>query len=244
MRKTCLKAMAVAMPLFAVPGVAQNLVPNAGFEAMKGRLTALDQIGRAAGWGAVTLGHADLFSRDATDPDVRVPTNRYGSMEPAEGERYAGLFAWKDDGRFDAFQEGRQDPFAPGWNVYAEYIQVELDRSLEAGELVRVSFQAALAPQSDRAVSGLGVYCSPVALHGDHRRFLREKAQVASAAVLDRRGAWTEVSGTFEADGGERYLIIGTFPYVGFEAARTVEGPDNHYAYYYIDAVRVEPVIN
>lgn len=223
---------------------AQNLVPNGGFESVKGRVSAVDQIGRAAGWGAVTLGFADLFTRDAGHPDVVVPGNLYGSIEPVEGDRYAGLFAWKDDGRFTAHDEGRQDPFAPGWNVYAEYIQIELRRPLTEGEQVRVRFIAALAPMSDRAVSGLGAYCSPVALHGDHRRFLQEKAQVASATVLDQRGAWVEVSGTFEADGGERHLVIGTFPYVGFEAARLVDGPDNKYAYYYIDAVSVEPVIN
>lgn len=241
--RTLLLAVAALVPMFHAVR-AQELVPNGGFEQVKGKVTAPDQIGRAVGWEAVTLGYADLFSRDASDPDVGVPANQYGAMEPAEGDRYAGLFAWKDDGRFDAYQEGRQDPFAPGWNVYAEYIQVELVRALEAGETVRVRFRAALAPLSDRAVSGLGAYCSPVALHGDHRRFLREKAQVASATVMDRRGAWVEVDGTFEADGGERYLIIGTFPYVGFDATRIVEGPDNKFAYYYIDAVSVEPVIN
>ncbi|MBL8009058.1 MAG: hypothetical protein JNJ64_00515 [Flavobacteriales bacterium] len=225
-------------------GLAQNLVPNGGFESVRGKLSALDQIGRAEGWSPVTLGSADLFARDAGHPDVGVPGNLYGSLEPVEGDRYAGLFAWKDDGRFNAYEEGRQDPFAPGWNVYAEYIRIELTRPLVEGEQVRVRFKAALAPMSDRAVSGLGAYCSPVALHGDHRRFLQEKAQVASSVILDQWGVWVEVSGTFEADGGERHLVIGTFPYVGFEAARVVEGPDNKFAYYYIDAVSVEAVIN
>ena len=105
-------------------GLAQNLVPNGGFESVRGKLSALDQIGRAEGWSPVTLGSADLFARDAGHPDVGVPGNLYGSLEPVEGDRYAGLFAWKDDGRFNAYEEGRQDPFAPGWNVYAEYIRV------------------------------------------------------------------------------------------------------------------------
>lgn len=236
--------LTLATGLLCENGLAQNLVPNGGFEGTKGKVQAVDHIARATGWAAVTLGYAELFARDAADPDVAVPTNLYGRMEPVEGDRYAGLFAWKDDGRFNAFEEGRQDPFAPGWNVYAEYIQIELTRPLSAGEMVRVRFMAALAPMSDRAISGLGAYCSPVALQGDHRRFLREKAQVASSAVLDQRGVWVEVSGTFEADGGERHLVIGTFPYVGFEAARLVEGPDNKFAYYYIDAVSVESVTN
>lgn len=223
---------------------AQNLVPNGGFEVVKGKVSALDQIGRAEGWSAVTLGYADLFTREAGTPDASVPANLYGSLEPADGDRYAGLFAWKDDGRFNADEEGRQDPFATGWNVYAEYIRIELTRPLIEGEVVQVRFKAALAPMSDRAVSGLGAYCSPVVLQGNHRRFLQEKAQVASSVVLDRRGEWVDVSGTFEADGGERHLVIGTFPYVGFEAIRLVEGPDNKFAYYYIDAVSVEPVID
>jgi hypothetical protein len=42
------------------------------------------------------------------------------------------------------------------------------------------------------------------------------------------------------ADGGERFLIIGIFPYVGLETRNVVEGPDNQFAYYYIDAVSVK----
>ncbi len=220
--------------------VAQELVRNGSFEAVNGKITALDQVGKADGWQTVTLGFGDLFSRNTTAADVAVPANLYGSLEPADGDNYAGLFAWKDDGSFNPYEEGRQDPLAGGWNVYAEYIQIELASTLQEGDSVHVRFKAALAPMSDRAVSGLGAYCSPVPMKGSHRRFLQEKAQMAAETVLDKRGQWVEVSGTFEADGGERYLIIGTFPYVTFDAVRMVEGPDNKFAYYYIDAVSVK----
>ncbi|MBK8614563.1 MAG: hypothetical protein IPN85_14050 [Flavobacteriales bacterium] len=56
------------------------------------------------------------------------------------------------------------------------------------------------------------------------------------------RGTWTTVKDSFEADGGEAYLIIGVFPYVGFDTKRIIEGPDNQYAYYYLDQLDLKLV--
>jgi hypothetical protein len=49
-----------------------------------------------------------------------------------------------------------------------------------------------------------------------------------------------EVKGTFEADGGEKYITIGTFPAADFDTKRMIEGLDNKYAYYYIDGISVK----
>ena len=48
--------------------------------------------------------------------------------------------------------------------------------------------------------------------------------------------------GTFVADGKEQYIIVGVFPYVGLESKDMTEGPDNRYAYYYIDGISLKQV--
>jgi hypothetical protein len=162
-------------------------------------------------------------------------------MTPAEGQHYAGFFAWKDDVRRN-WSGGQEDPFRPGWNVYSEYVQAELVQPLLEGRTYELRFKVALSGNSDRAVSALGAYCSPEHLHYDHRRFLEEKPQVYTSEIMKEKGKWMEISGRFEADGGERFIVLGTFPYAGFETAQMVDGPDNQYAYYYLDGVSLKEV--
>ena len=244
---TVLKYLFVLLPLCvlgqdkgAAP-LANELVINGGFEDVDPRIPSMDGIGLASGWEHVTLGLPDLFSKQASTKTVGIPENLYGTLEPVEGDHYVGLFAWKDDVRRN-WGGGQEDPFRPGWNVYSEYIQSELKQPLEEGVEYEVSFRIALSGNSDRAVSGIGAYLSPAALHYDHRRFLEEKPQVSVSRILDERSTWVEVSGRFEADGGERFIVIGTWPYAGFETKNCTVGADNQYAYYYLDAISVTPV--
>ena len=60
--------------------------------------------------------------------------------------------------------------------------------------------------------------------------------------ILEERDKWVEVKGTFKADGGERFLILGTFPTALFETKRIIEGPDNQFPYYYLDHIVVNEV--
>jgi hypothetical protein len=50
------------------------------------------------------------------------------------------------------------------------------------------------------------------------------------------------VKGTFKAEGGERYLIIGTFPTAIFETKRIIDGPDNQFAYFYLDQIELREI--
>ncbi len=103
-----------------------------------------------------------------------------------------------------------------------------------------MTFWIALSGNSDRAVSGIGAYCSLENLNEQHRRFLRHKPQVSVDKIMEEAGKWVEVKGTFVADGGERYIIIGTFPAADFMTKRIIAGLDNKYAYYYIDGISVK----
>lgn len=230
---------ALAASLAANAQTAFELVSNGGFEVVTATPTTFDQFSLVEGWSNVTIGLSDVFDSTATAKTVGLPDNLYGKVEPKEGERCVGFFAWKDDKR-RTWEAGHSDPFMPGWSSYSEYVMTQLTSPLEEGKEYTFSMDVMLAGGSDRAVSALGGYFSPVPLKYQHRRFLEEKAQVAAEKVVEARGEWTRITGTFVADGGERYLIIGVFPYVGLDTKAVVEGPDNQYAYYYLDAVSVK----
>lgn len=218
-----------------------SIVLNGGFEIVVKEPTTFDQLGRADGWNNVTLGMAELFSKSATVKTVGIPDNFYGTMEPFEGDHYAGFMAWKDDQRSN-FEGGPEDPFKPGWNAYSEYPITELPITLKDGVTYEISFQVALAGNSDRAVAGIGALVSPLNLRYPNRSFLGERPQVVADKVLEERGKWVEVRGRFKADGDERFLVIGTFPTAIFQTKRIIDGLDNQYAYYYLDNVTVTEV--
>ena len=213
-------------------------VRNGGFEFVEGEPDTYDMVKHAVGWSNVTIGYSELFSKSAPGKTVGIPVNDYGKMDPQEGDHYAGFFAWKDD-EVRNYAEG-EDPFVAGWNSYSEYIITDLLKPLEEGREYEVSFWIALSGNSDRAVSGIGAYCSYDQLNEQHRRFLRQKPQVSVDGIVAEKGKWAEVKGTFEADGGERYITIGTFPAADFDSKRLIEGLDNKYAYYYIDGISVK----
>ncbi len=213
-------------------------VRNGGFEFIEKEPDTYDKINHAVGWNNVTIGYSDLFSKSAAGKTVGIPVNDYGQMDPQEGAHYAGFFAWKDD-QVRSFEEGG-DPFVAGWSSYSEYIITDLLKPLEEDREYEVSFWIALSGNSDRAVSGIGAYCSLENLKEQHRRFLRQKPQVSVDSIMVEKGKWVEVKGTFVADGGERYITIGTFPAADFMTKNLVEGLDNKYAYYYIDGISVK----
>jgi hypothetical protein len=225
--------------------VGDELVRNGGFELIDGKLSTYDQLKLAMGWSNCTIGLSEVFTKTASAKTIGIPVNDYGTMEPKEGEHYAGFFAWKDDMRKNWGAGNNEDPFEPGWAVYSEYLQSELMEPLVEGKTYELSFWVALSGNSDRAVSSIGAYCSPVLFKENNRKFLSERPQVATEKILNAKGEWIQIKDTFMADGGERYLIIGVFPYMGFEAQNMTVDYDNKYAYYYLDGIslkQVEPV--
>lgn len=238
-----LRHLSIPVILLSLSATGQNPevvehVRNGGFEFIEVQPYTFDQVKLAVGWGNVTIGYSEVFSKRAPAKTVGIPANEYGTMDPQEGEHYAGFFSWKDDVT-RSYVEG-QDDFVPGWNSYSEYVITDLLQPLVEGREYEVSFWIALSGNSDRAASGIGAYCSFENLHQQHRRFLTHKPQVSVDGIIAEKGKWVEVKGTFEADGGERYITIGTYPAADFDSKRLIEGLDNKYAYYYLDNVSVK----
>ncbi len=217
-----------------------NLVNNGGFESRSPEVKTWDELSRASGWSNANGGSADVFSKLGKATTVGIPENELGTSTAFEGENYAGFVAWKDDMRpnWRRLGNGRDEkPIKEAWNKYSEYIQTALSSPLTAGQKYDISFMVKLADNSDRAVSGIGAYCSPSELSYVHRHFLNESADVLSAAVLDNKKDWVEVKGMFVAEGDEKFLVIGAFGTL--EKKDVIEGADNQRAYYYIDGISV-----
>ncbi len=217
-----------------------DLVKNGGFEDLSKPVTTWNQLGRANGWSNANKGSVDVYAKGARHNTVGVPDGLMGTGVSAfEGEHFAGFVAYKDDQRrnWKRFFSGKEEPFRPAFQKYSEYLETPLAGALTAGQKYDVVFRVKLANSSDRAVSGIGAYLSPVELKYNHRHYLQEKPQVSTAKIVDDKQNWTEVKGTFTAEGNEKFLVIGAFPNGGFETKKMVEGPDNQHAYYYIDGV-------
>lgn len=233
---------ALAMATAAMSAFAQgpNLVNNPGFEQTNKAVTTWDQLKRATGWTNANGASCDLFDKAACY--VAIPDNDLGTGTPAfEGEHYAGFVAYKDDQRpnwkriFNTSEDFRRE----GYQNYSEYMQAALSSPLVAGQQYDIAFRVKLANGSDRAVSGIGAYCSPVELAYHHLHFISEKPQVSTSSMVNDKQNWTEVKGTFTADGTEKFIVIGAFPSAGMEKSKVVEGADNQHAYYYVDGVSV-----
>lgn len=217
-----------------------NLIKNGGFEELTKPVRTWDQLDHATGWSNANNASADLFSKDARHNTVGIPDGEVGTGSSAyEGEHFAGFLAFKDDKRrnWGRFLDGKEDPFEPAYQKYSEYLETALDAPLTVGQKYDVTFRVKLANGSDRAVSGIGAYLSPTELKYHNNGTLQEKPQVSTAKIVDNKQDWIEVTGTFTADGNEKYLVIGAFPNGGFETSKVIEGADNQRAYYCLDGV-------
>lgn len=219
-----------------------ELVRNGGFENLDKQPNTYDQIQYATGWRNATLGLADLFAPKASAKTVGIPVNDYGKIEPFEGEYYAGICGWKADIQRNYNAYDQSDIFKPAWGAYSEYLKGELIKPLMEDSTYEVVFHVALAGNSDRSIMGLGAFVTEQDLAYQHRKFMEESPQVYTEKILTERNKWTEVRGTFVADGKEQYIIVGVFPYVGLESKNMIEGADNRYAYYYIDGISLKQV--
>jgi hypothetical protein len=121
-----------------------------------------------------------------------------------------------------------------------EYLQVQLDQPLQAGNSYKASMwvrKAYIAPYSS---NNLGMYFSTTLPSGPTP--LNVTPQVLETSIITESQAWTLIEGTFTAAGGEQYLTIGIFG--GFQTQYGFPFNVRKYfydtdAYYLIDDVKV-----
>lgn len=206
------------------PVLAQNLVPNPGFEAFSQCPDGRGQVSLAPPWFSPNGGGVDYVNSCAGNNGAGVPTNNWGHQFPLEGKGYAGVRVWR------------------GGGLYREYLAVDLTEPLEAGEKYFLRFFVTPGDSMQYMTDDIGMFISKEPI--PELTLLPFQPFIANpqGETINDFVNWKEISGEYTATGGEKHLVIGNFKN---EQEITLvlrsESEDlNESAYFFVDKVLVE----
>lgn len=215
--------------LFSIGSFAQNLVPNPGFEEFYNCPDKLSQFHNVINWYTPTIGNPDYFNncKERKSDPFGVPYNVYGMQQPKDGNAYCGLVL------HNAVN-----------NRLVEYVQIKLDKPLNANSYYELSFYISLSDDSKFAINTVEACLSNDALSSNLWEPLLQMAQVrfSNAFVLDNKEEWVEVKSEFSAIGGEQFLSIGNFAHANQTVVKQLDDGDKLVAYYYLDKVHLKEI--
>jgi hypothetical protein len=223
--KTFKLSVVFLFSVFFIKARGQNLVPNPSFEIVTPCPTNLGQLTNASPWFVPTGsgGSPDLFNSCS----ITVPQNMIGYQNAHSGNGYAGL--------------GVYGYWYNGSNINnREYISVQLLDTMTAGKNYCVEFYASLADSSFWAVNRLGACLSKYPLSGQPFDTISAIPQIEwnTSLIFSDKSNWIEISGTYIAVGGEKYITIGNF-YADNQTDTVSHLGVNIVSYFYIDDVSV-----
>lgn len=181
----------------------QNIVANGSFEDITSCPHSPGEVYKAPPWGR-SIGSPDLFNRCNTDSGIwnqySVPFNKFGWQEPRTGNGYVGI--------------GTYVSWPPGYFNAHEFIKCPLNYALVQGEEYYVQFYVSLSDSSNYATHNIGVTFTDV----DTSEYGELICWPTSCSIyydnnssnpLLSRTEWMKISGTFIANGGEKYFHLG-----------------------------------
>jgi hypothetical protein len=213
---------------------AQNLIPNPGFETYSACPSGIAQMNRATGWNNPTShsGSADYHHVCATDPWVQVPNNVFGNETPHGGNAYMGLALFYQS--------------TPSFREYI-YCQLTPPLGLTAGQTYQISWFVSAGENSSRATDDLQFYVSAAAPtwvgNWNPMTTYTPQAAIPSGTFLSNKTGWIQVSATFTASGGQRYLTIGNFLSDGATTTIANGGGAYNTGYIYLDDGVLQPAV-
>jgi hypothetical protein len=223
----------IALTFICTAAIGQNLVPNGIFNYSD-----------TCSFGSLSQGvHAEPWYPFFSTPDYHhpckseqrsIPQNAAGYQNAHTEEGYLGLYL------FSHSSDRR------------EFYAVELNQTLGSGISYRVGLHISLADSSNYAINRIGLLLTQDEPGNDLQSLLSETPQIENHvdSILTDKIRWSRIEGSFLANGGERYLIIGNFHNDAETDTVTVTNggtspPNNpnywNIAYYYIDNVTVIP---
>lgn len=224
---------------FVIKSKAQNLVPNPSFENYTNCFYAL--LPNAMPWCIANSngGQSTYYNSCMTDASFKTP-NQYldacftSYQVPRSGVAYIDIASY--------VQSSTQESSVP---------QVKLIDTLKAGKVYCVTFYVSVWNNAKYTIDKLGALLTPtpfpcfvaggptVAIAGNYTPQVVSTPGVAIGDTLN----WTEVSGSFTANGNEAHLAIGDFfTHSQHYIQNTYPTNCNGLAYYYVDDVSVEEV--
>lgn len=205
--------------LCRIDSFSQNFVPDSSFEAD----TACPQaqyITNNAYWKNPTTASPDYFHVCSSSFVYAVPNNYIGNQNANSGGAYVGLVV----------KSGAD---------YKEYVQVDLVDTLQTGRSYCVSFYVNLAGRAGYGSIPPQLYFSDSAITSSSTSYFSWTPQISSSVIITDTTNWVQISGTYIANGGEKYITIGNF-YSDANTASVVVNPFSApMAYYYVDDVSV-----
>jgi outer membrane protein OmpA-like peptidoglycan-associated protein len=214
---------------------AQNLVPNGSFEdftVCPEDFSSQQYTPYVSKWDSPNRGTPDYFN--ACSYKCGVPTNWVGNADAFHGNAYMGIIG--------CMQQLDRNQIA-----YREYLRVELIDTLRKGTLYLASMQLRLGESSSVSCNGMAMHftSNPMNSVQTYNYPVTPNVLFQANKIIDNKATWTQVCGTFEAHGGERFLIIGNF--LSDQQLKYKEWDENLIrsqtilpsAYYYVDDVKV-----
>jgi gliding motility-associated-like protein len=169
--------------------LAQNLIPNAGFEQIytpkKSRFAG--NIEKANPWFPAGIGSPDI---------IIAGENMNGKQIAAEGSNYTGLILYDADNK-----------------DFREYLEVKFIQTLTAGNEYCLRFKASVADESWVFTDELGILLSGDSIRSNdwNALDLAPTFKTRKYETLSDTSNWLNFEFTFVAKGTERFLTIGNF---------------------------------
>lgn len=208
--------------------LAQNLVPNSGFEKKSGCPEKPGQITLAYPWFSPNSGTPDYFNTCSPGVDYGTEFNKCGGQIPHSGSGYAGL-------QFYLLNR----------NEFFEYIETILDTSLTSGQLYCLTAHVSLG-DATYAFKAFGALFSTFEIKSPTLSKMKYPFfKLENGKYLVESDSWICIKGLYRAKGGERFLTIGGFsPRDDFWNIQSRSATDSIFksTYYFLDDIVVEPV--
>lgn len=211
-----------------------NLVPNPSFEDIgkKGKVEDKGQVFLADPWTSVTMNPVDLYSVNTKTEDFSTPNNKRGEEKARTGSNYAGVnfFGYKGKGP-------------------RTYLGVELTEGMKEGQEYCVKFHISMSDMSKYAVNNVGMFIDFEPMNEVFDGNLYEDPHLISVTnrVYNKQYSWTSICGSYMAEGGEKFIVIGNFAkdedtkQEQVRLSREFTGRQTYDGYYYIDDVSIIP---
>ncbi len=207
-------------------GIAQvNLVPNPSFEDTVCCYPP-DPDFPAIGWKS--LYSSDYFS-DVYMPGLCPPTtnNVIGSQVPFHGFGFVGFATYVNP-------------------ILREMLLAKLLQPLVAGRKYCISYYVSKPERTDYASNGISIYLfadSAIEYSYNPADFVGKTPTFACDSVIFDTVNWVKIEGSFIAQGGEQFLVLGNM-WTNAQTTQvyTATSPNQPYAYYWVDMISITAV--
>jgi hypothetical protein len=182
-----------------VNGLAQNLVPNFGFEQYSTCPSTEDQVQFCDGWSKYSASSTtpDYYNDCSSSSTMGVPQNAsFYQPDNRNCGAYMALYTWTN----------------PIMN-YREHIGVQLSQPLVIGQKYFLSFYTVLTTQDDFSTpsNNIGMRLSTIPFNSTNPTPVDNFAHLRSVSIVTDTANWVRISGSIVADSAYNYLILGNF---------------------------------